>query len=263
MDSADTAQAFEAPSLALLATEPLRAALDFLSAHIGATPRRVGDGHPVVVYPGLGGGAVTTAHLRRFLNECGFVALDWELGVNRGPEGLFEAWSRKLADPVRELHARRGHKVSLVGWSLGGIYAREVAKCFPDAVRQVITLGTPFSALGDGNHAGTIFRLLGGDTSQLTPALQARLREPPPVPTTSVYSRSDGVVCWRGCLEQEGPGRENIEVNASHLGMGTHPEVLRIVADRLAQPEGRWRPYRPGRVRRSLKAATRPSRSRT
>jgi hypothetical protein len=233
-----------APSLALLATEPLRALFDFVGAKVGARALPVGDGHPVVVYPGLGGGALTTSHLRGYLRNSGFDAQDWGGGVNTGPDGDFDEWLEARVEHVRALHAQHGRKVSLVGWSLGGVYAREVAKRCPGAVRQVITLGTPFNAMGDANHAGTIYRLLGGDTSQLTPEMQRRLATRPPVPTTSVFSRHDGVVCWRGCLERTSSQTENVEVNASHLGMGTHAEVLRIVADRLAQPEGRWRPYR-------------------
>jgi dienelactone hydrolase len=144
------------------------------------------------------------------------------------------------------LHAQTGRKVSLVGWSLGGVYAREVAKRCPDSVRTVITLGTPFGSLRGANHAGTIYKLVNGDTSQLTPELEARLRECPPVPTTSIYSKTDGIVSWRGCIERKSERSESVEVSASHLGMGTHPEVLRIVANRLAQPEGQWRPLRRG-----------------
>jgi hypothetical protein len=239
---------FQAPPIGLLVTEPLRALLDFCAAKLCEAPRKLGDGHPVVVYPGLGGSALSTAHLRNYLRDSGFDAHDWGHGLNRGPDGAFDDWVPSLVAGVRELHAQHGRKVSLVGWSLGGVYAREVAKLAPDAVRQVVTLGTPFGAMGDANHAGTIFRLLGGDTSQLTPELQARLRERPPVPTTSVYSKSDGVVCWQGCLQAEGERVQNVEVNASHLGMGSHPEVLRVVGDRLALPEGKWRPYR--RLRR-------------
>jgi hypothetical protein len=237
----------QSPSLGLLATEPLRALLDFCAAKLSEAPRKVGDGHPVIVYPGLGGGALTTTHLRHQLRDSGFTPYDWGLGVNTGPEGHLDAWMPSLVARVHELQALHGKKVSLVGWSLGGVYAREVAKLCPQAVRQVVTLGTPFGAMGDANHAGTIYRLFGGDTSQLTPELQARLRERPPVPTTSVYSKSDGVVCWQGCLQAEGDRVQNVEVNASHLGMGTHPEVLRIVLDRLALPEGMWRPYRSSR----------------
>jgi pimeloyl-ACP methyl ester carboxylesterase len=256
------ALAFRAPSLGLLATEPLRAVLDFCAAKVGLLPRVEGDGHPVIVYPGLGAGAFTTSQLRSHLQNCNFLVHDWELGVNTGPEGAFDDWLGALAGRVCALHQRHGRKVSLVGWSLGGIYAREIAKHCPQGVRQVVTLGTPFGALHDANHAGTIFRLAGGDTSQLTPRLLQRLRERPPVPTTSIYSKTDGFVCWRGCLEAAAPDVENVHVAASHLGMPTHPEVLRIVADRLAQPEGRWRPYR--RRRAAVRPpATGPSRSRT
>jgi hypothetical protein len=126
-------------------------------------------------------------------------------------------------------------------------------------VRQVVTLATPHNSLSGGNHAGTLVKLMGAD-SQLGPELQARLRERPPVPTTSVYSKSDGMVSWRGCLESRAPQVENVPVHASHLGMPTHPDVLRIVADRLAQPEGSWRPYR--RPRAGLTPASAPSRPR-
>lgn len=252
------ALAFQAPSLALLATEPLRALLDMCSHVVGHLAPVQGDGHPVIVYPGLGAGAFTTMQLRNHLASCNFDVHDWAHGVNTGPDRLFDDWLGALVERVRELRAQHGRTVSLVGWSLGGIYAREVAKCCPQDVRQVVTLGTPFGSLDGANHAGTLFKLLGGDTSQLTPQLQARLRERPPVPTTSVYSEVDGVVCWRSCLERKAPLAENVAVQASHLGMTTHPEVLRIVADRLAQPEGRWRRYRS----RVLKAPTAPSRSR-
>jgi pimeloyl-ACP methyl ester carboxylesterase len=255
MQSRHTATSdFTAPPFALLATEPLRALFDFCAAKLGHAPSAVGDGHPVVVYPGLGGGALTTSHLRSYLNECGFAAHDWQGGINTGPDGTFDDWLQSLVERVRELHRLHGRKVSLIGWSLGGVYAREVAKCCPKAVRQVITLATPFSSMSSANHARTIYGMLGGDSAQLTPGLEARLRQCPPVPTTSIYSKADGVVCWRGCLERESDSVENIEVGASHLGMGAHPEVLRIIVNRLALPEGQWRAYR--RRRRSVQPAS-------
>ncbi|MDB5861861.1 MAG: hypothetical protein JWQ76_5550 [Ramlibacter sp.] len=251
---------FQAPSLALLAAEPMRALFDLFSARLGQPEPVAGDGHPVIVYPGLGAGAFTTTQLRSHLKNCNFAAHDWDLGVNTGPEADFDGWLAPLIERVEALHASHGKRVSLVGWSLGGIYAREIAKLVPHAVRQVVTLATPHSSLGGGNHAGTFFKMLGGDTSRLTPALEARLRQRPPVPTTSIYSKSDGLVSWRGCLERSAPDVENVAVEASHLGMTSHPEVLRVVADRLAQPEGAWRPYRARRIGR-LKLATAPSRS--
>lgn len=250
--------AYPFPSLALLATEPLRAALDFCAHRLAWQPGVEGDGHPVIVYPGLGAGTASTSLLRQFLKRCEFAVYDWERGINTGPEGTAAEWMEALAAQVRSLRALHGRRVSLVGWSLGGIYARELAKHCPDDVRQVVTLATPFGAIDDGNHAGTLLKLIGGDTSRLTPQLREHLRERPPVPVTSIYSRSDGVVSWRGCLETPAADAENVPVHASHIGMTTHPEVLRIVADRLAQPEGAWRPYRRPRLTR----ASRPSRSR-
>ena len=239
---------FQAPSLALLATEPLRAVLEFCAVKLGQAQVVRGDGHPVIVYPGLGAGALTTAPLRAHLETCGFTVYDWELGVNTGPDGPFDGWLAGLVERVRQVQARHRRKVSLVGWSLGGVYAREVAKLCPRHVRQVVTLATPHRAIDDANHAGTIYRLFGGSTSQLTPELLARLGECPPVPVTSVYSESDGVVCWRACLEEPGARAENIAVDASHLGMPSHPEVLGIVAHRLAQRGGRWRPFKGRRA---------------
>jgi len=235
--------AFRAPSLSLLAAEPLRAFFDYTAARVGPQADVVGDGHPVVVYPGLGAGALTTAHLRQYLKNSGFAVHDWEGGVNTGPEGSFDEWLAQLDDRLRQLHAKHERKVSLIGWSLGGVYARELAKRSPEKVRQVITLATPFAALAQGNHAGTVFKLLNRDKSHLPPELEARIRECPPVPTTSIYSTSDGIVSWRGCIEKKSDRSESVEVYASHLGMVSHPQVLRIIVDRLGQPEGDWRPH--------------------
>jgi alpha-beta hydrolase superfamily lysophospholipase len=237
------APAFRAPSLSLLAAEPLRALLDYTAARVGPQADTVGDGHPVVVYPGLGGGALTTAHLRRYLKDSGFNVHDWEGGVNTGPEGSFDEWLGILEERLWRLQAKHQRKVSLIGWSLGGVYAREIAKRSPAIVRQVITLATPFGALAQGNHAGTVFKLINRDKAQLAPHLEARIRECPPVPTTSIYSKSDGIVSWRGCIERRTDRSESVEVQTSHLGMVSHPQVLRIIVDRLAQAEGGWRPH--------------------
>src|SRR4051812_12024457 len=117
---------FGAPPLALLATEPLRAFFDYAAGRVAPRPLVHGDGHPVVVYPGLGAGALTTAHLRDYLKHSGFEAHDWAGGVNTGPDGHFDVWLEPMAGRVRALHAESGRTVSLIGWSLGGIYAREI-----------------------------------------------------------------------------------------------------------------------------------------
>jgi pimeloyl-ACP methyl ester carboxylesterase len=237
------ASPFRAPSLSLLAMEPLRALFDGFAGHLACEAMPVGDGHPVIVYPGLGAGAMHTSQLRSFLKDCGFTALDWDGGINTGPVGRLHDWLPTLEERLREVHDRSGRKVSLVGWSLGGVYARELAKSCPECVRQVITLATPFQALARGNHAGSLFRLLHPD-AHVDAEVQERVSRTPPVPTTSIYSKTDGIVSWHGCLERKTRRSESIEVATSHLGMVSHAQVLRIVANRLAQPEGQWRPLK-------------------
>ena len=237
----------------------MRATVDFWLSLLGRRPRPTGDGHPVLVLPGLAAGDWSTLRLRRVLDRAGFRTSEWGLGLNRGPQGDLDDWLAGLEAKVRALHAQTGSKVSLVGWSLGGVYARELAKRMPELVRQVITLGSPFGALG-ASHAGGVYRLLNAGASQLTPALERRLRKDPPVPTTAIYSKTDGVVAWQGCTVRESATAENIEVScASHCGLGTHPRVLRIVVERLSQPEGHWRPHREARSGKPLRLIERPA----
>jgi pimeloyl-ACP methyl ester carboxylesterase len=131
--------------------------------------------------------------------------------------------------------------VSLLGWSLGGIYARDMAKLAPDDVRCVITLGTPFTGTPRATNAWRVYELASGERVESMDS--SRFASPPPVPTTSIFSRTDGVVAWQCSLEQETSKAENIEVEASHIGLGAHPAVVYAIADRLAQPEGAWKKF--------------------
>jgi len=200
-----------------------------------------GDGHPVLVFPGLGASALSTAPMRRLLNQQGYAAYDWELGRNRPRPGLLEACAAR----VETLAARHGRKVSLVGWSLGGVYARELAKRLPDQTRCVITLGTPFSGSLQATDVARAYRLLGHPAPRPDAARMARLRQAPTVPTSSIYSRSDGVVAWQCSLNDAQPHTENIEVLASHLGLGLNPMALYALADRLRQDPVRWQRFVP------------------
>lgn len=198
-----------------------------------------GDGHPVLVFPGLATGDLTTLVLRNFLRDRGYAPYAWEQGINLGPRpGVVEACIARL----RELRAKHKRRVSLIGWSLGGIYARELARMTPDSVRSVITLATPFTGNPKATNAWWLYQLTTGqrvgDARQL-----AALKKTPPVPTTSIFSRTDGVVAWRCSLEAETERSENIEVHASHLGIGMNPTSLYAVADRLAQPEDEWKRF--------------------
>jgi len=231
----------EAPGFVRLALEG-RAPWE-LGAAIAARPllrlAPKGDGHPVLVFPGLIAPDMSTLPLRRFLKGRGYAAAPWKQGVNLGPrEGVIEACLARL----RELYEAHGRKVSLIGWSLGGIYARELAKVYPDAVRLVITLGTPFTGHPRATNAWRLYELVTGHKIG-APEIHEPLRAAPPVPTTSIFSRTDGVVAWQCSLEKPGPLRDNIEVEASHLGMGMNPMTFYAIADRLAQPEGEWRPF--------------------
>lgn len=197
-----------------------------LPALLALSPR--GDGQAVLTLPGLMASDTSTAILRRFLRELGYSVHPWKLGRNMGPSAELRAG---MMARLEEVESRVGRRVSIIGWSLGGIYARELARRSPRLVRQVITLASPFAAG------------LRMDTSYVDAALAERLRTPPPVPCTAIYTRHDGVVAWQTCREDVHPHTENIEVPATHIGIGVNALALYAIADRLAQPEGRWQPF--------------------
>jgi hypothetical protein len=198
-----------------------------------------GERHPVLVIPGLAAGDDSTAILRGFLRSLGYRAGRWGQGRNLGfRPGVLEGLRRRILQLARE----DGRKVSVIGWSLGGIFARELAKEVPQSVRLVITLASPFTGHPRATNAFRLYEWVSGHRIG-EPEVHEPLRAPPPVPTTSIWSRTDGVVSWRCSVERDTPQVENIEINASHFGIGAHPLALYAIADRLAQPEGRWRPF--------------------
>lgn len=234
------------PSLALLGAEPFRAAMELTLhkfARSGTT--KPGDGHAVVIFPGLGTNGGSVAMLREHCRSLGYDAFDWGQGFNTGPQGDLDAWLHTLKARVVELLVGHNRPATLIGWSLGGLYAREIGKLMPRRLRQVITIGTPFNAEADHTtNVGWLFRLLSGSSSALDPALSRRLRTPPPLRTTSIYSRSDGVVAWQTCRHHKRSRLvHDIEVEGSHMGMGWNRDVLAAVSDRLGQPPGPWRQY--------------------
>jgi pimeloyl-ACP methyl ester carboxylesterase len=235
------------PSPRLLPLEG-RALLE-LAALLPAYPflRRApaGDGHPVLVLPGFMAGDFSTRALRRFLRDKGYAAHGWKLGRNLGPNPTLIA---AMLDRVQELQRRYGRRISLIGWSLGGIYARELARAMPEVVRQVITLASPFRDVDAVNVPHFLRRRARRRTAAPDDgAVRARLREPLAVPMTAIVSRTDAIASWRSCCTEPGPRSENLEVDSSHLGIGHHPVVLLTIADRLAQPEDGWKPFQPPR----------------
>ncbi len=234
------------PSALLLALEArglaspagLLAAAPFLAS----APR--GAPQAVIVLPGLGASDRSTAALRLYLNVLGYEAHGWNRGRNVRAAG---ADLPAVAAQIAALHTRTGTPVTLIGWSRGGLIAREAARVAPDAVRMVITLGSPFAAPAATNVGAAWRRFTGAPVPAGTPEAWKALAAPLPVPSTSIYSRADGVVAWRACLQPEGPQSENVEVRGSHLGLGFNPAALWVVADRLAQPLGTWTQFRPSR----------------
>jgi pimeloyl-ACP methyl ester carboxylesterase len=230
----------ERPSLALFGIEPWRAAWEFAAHQLaGDAAPADGDGHPV-------------APLRRYCTGRGYAARDWGLGRNLGPQGDAAAWMSALRTHTEGLLGASPCSATLIDWSLGGLYARELAKTMGPRVRQVITVGTPFNAPADPTPGPVdwLLRLIGGPHPPFGQALGGRLRDAPLVPATSIYSLSDGMVAWQACRHVVESHRvHDVEVHGSHAGLGWNRAVLHVVGDRLAQEPGRWLRYAPATVR--------------
>ena len=220
-----------------------------------------GDGHPVMVLPGFMASDISTKPLRSFLARKGYRSKGWGLGRNFGTHivGGQQVLSDELLDKVIELSVIHDAKVSLVGWSLGGILAREIARVIPDCVRQVITLGSPFNGpSGSAAPVEGLFELFNGNLAQGNPEIMKNMLLPPPVPTSALYSKTDGIAHWKACLHHsfgDHTEAENIQVRGSHSGLGHNPQVVWIVANRLAQSENNWLPYNKPDIQSSFNSS--------
>src|SRR6266853_5550493 len=231
------------PGLGLLLAE-LRGIFEFnasllLSPLLMRAPR--GDGHPVLTLPGFLASDLSMAPMRRYLKELGYDAYAWNMGRNFGGVGSKRG---ALRDLLTRIHETTGRKVSIVGWSLGGIYARDLALQLPDMVRSVITLGSPFANDVRATNATRLYEALSGEGVNDNPEIREAIAGDLPVPATSIYSRTDGIVNYHTCLLRPSEKAENIEVHlASHVGLGVNPAALWAVADRLAQTEGEFKQF--------------------
>jgi pimeloyl-ACP methyl ester carboxylesterase len=203
-----------------------------------------GDGHPVLVLPGFSASDRSTDPLRNLLRRLDYRTYGWGLGVNVGPtRRILDGLVRKLD----QAYQRRGEPVSIVGWSLGGIYARELARARPDVVRQVITLGSPIQMIeADSSSAQPMWDAM---SRYHSPGFRQEMRDvhrpPLAIPNTSIYSRTDGVVSWQACLVPRTATSENVRVFGSHCGLGFNSAAITVIADRLAQPAGVWSRFSP------------------
>ena len=231
------------PGLGLLFAE-VRGIFEFnasllLSPLLMRAPR--GDGHPVLALPGFLASDFSMAPLRRYLNELGYDAHAWRMGRNTG--GIARMRSG-LLDRLREIHAETGRKVSIVGWSLGGVYARDLALRAPEMVRYVVTLASPFANDVTATNATRLYEALSGERVDPDSALSREVGGDLPVPTSAIYSKADGVVNWHTARLRPSARAENIEIRlASHVGLGVNPAALWAVADRLSQAEGQFRQF--------------------
>lgn len=227
-----------------LASETGRAMKEFfesLPIHFKKIEKN-GDEHTVLVVPGFMTTDFSTATMRNILHQKGYKVKGWGLGRNLGKQDYID----QLVIRVERLYRRNNTKVSLIGVSLGGIFAREIAKKVPDYVRQVITVGSPFAGLDQSTSVEWIFDLItfGKGKNHLSPEFLESLQLPPNVPLTCIYTKEDGVVSWETCIEtKESPLIQNVEVKGSHFGLAYNPEVLEIVKDRLMYDEANWQQY--------------------
>lgn len=248
-----------APSKLLALSELPRAlselgTLPWAAPFLLSAPR--GDGHPILVLPGFVTTDASTTILRRYLELLGYQAFAWELGRNLGPKAIGQE-GEKLVERLDAIYAETGQKVSIIGWSLGGIMARQVARRRPDKVRQIISLGSPFTGDPRATNVLKAYETLTGQklSDKGTQAQLDESRRKPPVPSTAIYTKADGIVAWQNCCEPEDATTDNIEVYGSHCGLGVNASVLYAVADRLAQGADDWHPFQ----RKGLKSFMYPS----
>lgn len=219
------------PSRLLWAAELPRAAFG-LASLLGARRRLEtaprGDGRPVLLLPGLINSDRSLVVLRRYLRHLGYRAEGWGLGRNLGVRAIgYEG--TLLLDRIRTLHAETGERVTLIGVSLGGIMARYAAHRLPDMVREVITISSPFAGSPRATNVWRTFQVLTGEQIDAPSVLAQRklVAEPLPVPSTAIWSRSDGFVNGMICHDTNG---RTIEVRSSHVLVQVRPEVLLAVA---------------------------------
>lgn len=241
------------PSLFWYVTEPGRALTEFGLSYSYTNlnkQKKSGDGHPVLVIPGFMGSESSTVFLRGFIQKLGYEVYDWGLGRNLGRVEDIDV----LVEKVEKISAHHQKPVSLIGWSLGGVFARQVAKQNPALVRQVITLGSPFRNVVASNNATWLYTALFGSqkVKDLNHTVLNTFPTPAPLPTTAVYTKEDGIVPWETCMEmQEDEFHQNIQVRGSHCGLGMNSSVLHIIEDRLKYSMNNWTHFKPQGILKS------------
>ena len=219
--------------------------LSLVPAHVFVSRAPKGDGHPVITLPGYNASDSSMNVLRRYLDIWGYDPHPWGLGTNLGVGNDRVDYEKRFLEVLQRVVDHRGEAATLIGWSQGGVIARQAAKRRPDLVRHVLTMGSP---IADTPEATTIWRIFKRTSPQdITPELLEVLREiATPVEgvrCTCIYSQTDGIVSPYVAQDWVSPVAENIRLYTSHFGMAVNPIVLFVIADRLAQSEEDWRPF--------------------
>ncbi len=220
------------PSQLLHLTEFVRSLFETIRGFfffLFATRENVGYGRVVMVIPGLLTSDFWTVILRKYLAKKGFIVYGWQMGINLGRMQNLPELQAKIETLQKLYH----QKIILIGWSMGGLFSREVCHQRPDLISAVVTLGSPFSAVQAPNNARWVFELL-NDDYDIDHTLVTRLATQAPVPTVAIYSKKDGIVPWAACIDKDADDRhKNIEVSSSHFGFGANPGVLSAIVNAL------------------------------
>ncbi len=230
----------KSPSTVWFLLEVPRAILQFVlsfSVRNFYKPKTKGDGHAVLLIPGFLNNSLIHIFLKKYLNRVGYKTYDWELGWNLGKMEDLEP----LSETFQKIHCETGEKVSIIGFSLGGVYAREIAKMNAEITRSVITMGSPFRGLFVKNNVSWLFHLVNpkGKNPESHPEFFKKMEIPASVPTLAIYSKTDGVVPWQGCMEKvEDDLHQNLEIKSSHFGFVMHQDSFRAIADFLPDTKG-------------------------
>jgi pimeloyl-ACP methyl ester carboxylesterase len=243
------------PNLLTIMLEPIRTVAQ-LGRLVTAHPllKRIpkGDGHTVLVLPGFLASDSSTKVLRNYLTHWGYDAHGWDLGTNLGVSGRSKI-EQQVTELVLDLTAKVDGKITIIGWSLGGVIAREIAREYPQHIKQVITLGSPIGGHPSGTSVWRLYETIVNasvDDDEHNERLKVIPQNIPGVPSTAIYTVNDGVVSWRIAREKSNHFAENVHVFSSHLGLGFSPAAFYVIADRLAQSEGKWKPFNKKGLRR-------------
>lgn len=220
------------PSAYLHFTEIFRAIIETIKGifFLIKTPKsNLGNGQVVIVVPGLLSNNFATIILRKYLNKIGYKAFSWQSGFNLGRLESLPV----IINQVEKTASQFNQKVVLIGWSMGGIFVREVAKNQPNLIKKVITIGSPFADVNAPNHAKWTYDFLNRNT-KVDQNIVDQIHLPASIPTIALYSKTDGMVPWEACMEiEENETHKNIEISSCHFGMGANPNVLKAVAENL------------------------------